>query len=159
MGFIIVQINKVVPQYLTVQGAYGTETSLNPGTIPAPPVGGELVYDERSGLYGDDPTLRVQIYRHSNGTASHAQVLAAAPGLRLKKLAAIRAEARVRIEVKWPLWAQNNVALGLYNETVCTQCRADIAAVITASNLAEDAVLAATDTEAMLAVTASWPTI
>lgn len=72
------------------------------------------------------------------------------------RLEEIRTEANQRIEDKWPQWMQNNVALGLYQDTTCAD---DIAAVIAASNVAEDAIEAATTVAEVEAVSVSWPVI
>lgn len=75
------------------------------------------------------------------------------------KLTQIRAEANKIIETKWPAWRQNNCALGVYPEAVAAECADDIAAVIAASNSAEDAVDAATTVQDVEAVTPTWPVI
>ena len=83
----------------------------------------------------------------------------AVPAARTVRLAAVRAEAASCITAKWPLWAQNNCALGIYPDATVAQCAADIAAVIAASNAAEDAIEAATTVAEVEAVTATWPTL
>lgn len=85
-----------------------------------------------------------------------ADVLAASKTLRLFE---IRKEAAAVIEADWPTWKQNNCSLGVYPEATTAQCADDIAAVIAASNTAEDAVDAATTVAEVEAVTPSWPVI
>lgn len=75
------------------------------------------------------------------------------------KVADIRTEARTRIETKYPEWRQRSAALGVYPIEYVAQMQADIAAVIAASNTAEDAVAAATTVAEVEAVTATWPVI
>lgn len=71
----------------------------------------------------------------------------------------IRSEAQSLILKKWPWWKQSNAQLGLYPAAVVEACQDDIAAVIQASNAAEDAIDAAATIEAVEAVSASWPVI
>lgn len=71
----------------------------------------------------------------------------------------IRAQAQARILAKYPLWRQTNAALGVYPQAYASQMQADIAAVIEASNAAEDAVTAAADVAAVDAVNPNWPVI
>lgn len=80
-------------------------------------------------------------------------------GAKVYALASIRAEANALIESKWPLWKQNNCAMGVYPESVSATCADDIAAVVAASNAAEDAVDAATTVAEVEAVTPVWPII
>lgn len=81
------------------------------------------------------------------------------PDVRALKLAEIRSEAASIIEAKWPLWKQNNCAMGVYPEAVAATCTDDIAAVIASSNAAEDAVDAATTVAEVEAVTPVWPVL
>ena len=74
-GYTVVQIPKIVPQYIVAQGATGTETRLNPGAERVKPVGGvRVLYSDVSGLYGDDPAKRVELWEDVNGTASEAEI-------------------------------------------------------------------------------------
>lgn len=73
------------------------------------------------------------------------------------KLTSIRAEAKTRIESSYPQWRQLDAALGLLPDAYTTQMRAEIAAIIEASNTAEDVVDAATTIESVNAVEAVWP--
>ena len=73
------------------------------------------------------------------------------------KLTEIRAEAEVLILTDYPLWYQSNVANGIYTSAVGDAMTAAIAAFISASNTAEDAVDAATTPSAVEAVTPDWP--
>jgi len=76
-----------------------------------------------------------------------------------QKLLEIRNEARQVIEVKWPRFKQQNTDAGIYTPAVKALKDADIASVITASNTAEDAVIAATTIAQIQAVTPVWPTL
>ena len=88
-----------------------------------------------------------------------------APGMndvdaaRAARLAAIRYDAYEVITKKYPLWLQSNVSLGLYPETVMTEMKAAITAVITESNRCEDLVGAASTIEEINVVTPNWPTL
>jgi hypothetical protein len=106
--------------------------------------------DEGSGIY------RIDFADGSSREATVAEILRATKNLRLILL---RNEASRLITTKWPLWAQNNCALGVYPDATVAQCTADIAAVIAASNTAEDAIEAATTVAEVEAVTATWPTL
>jgi len=75
------------------------------------------------------------------------------------RLTAIRREARTRIEAKYPSWYQNNVALGIYPQSFGDTMKDAIASVIQASNVAEDAVDAATTVADAVAVQPTWPVI
>lgn len=81
------------------------------------------------------------------------------PGRKAVRIAAIRAEARQRIEATYPDWRQRSAALGLYPAEYVSTMQAAIASVIAASNTAEDAVDAAADVAAVEAVTVTWPVI
>lgn len=65
------------------------------------------------------------------------------------KLAEIREAAQDTILVKWPLWMQSNIALGLDTDPLAFQCKADIANVRTESNTFEADVTALTNVEAV----------
>lgn len=88
--------------------------------------------------------------------ATAAEVLLATAA---ERIAVVRTDARQRIEAKYPEWRQRSAALGVYPAEYVAQMQADIAAVIAASNAAEDAVAAATTVEQVEAVTATWPVI
>ena len=87
---------------------------------------------------------------------NEAEVLASA---KTEQQRIIRQQAASRITAKWPLWAQANCSLGIYPDATVAQCASDIAAVIAASNTAEDAIEAATTVAEVEAVTATWPTL
>lgn len=74
-------------------------------------------------------------------------------------IAAIRAEAATLIALHYPQWRQNSAALSMYTTAYTTKMQDDIAAVIKASNTAEDAIAATTTNEQAGAVMATWPTI
>lgn len=71
----------------------------------------------------------------------------------------INADAQMRILTKYPLWVQANCANEIYSLIVTVQMKADIAAVITAANIATDAVTAAIDESGVTAITVVWPVI
>lgn len=103
-----------------------------------------------------DGTYRLDFADGTTRLASASEILAAE---KINYLKQIRVDAASHITTKWPLWAQNNCALGIYPEATVAQCAADIAAVIAASNAAEDAIGAATTVAEVEAVTATWPTL
>jgi hypothetical protein len=74
-------------------------------------------------------------------------------------LAAIRADARKRIYAKYSVETQLSATAGVYPPAFLDQMRTDIAAVIAASNAAEDAVLAAVSVDAVATITPTWPAI
>jgi hypothetical protein len=97
-GYVVVQIPKITPQYVVVQGPHITETVLNPGTERNPPLGAvRLIYSDVSGLYGDDPTKRVELWESTAGTASDAEIFAACTGLTAWKEAEIRAAGNAKL--------------------------------------------------------------
>jgi len=73
------------------------------------------------------------------------------------KTAQINTDAQVRITAYWPIWAQNDVALGVYSELDASYCRDWIADNIVASNIATDQVAIATTLAEVAAVTVNWP--
>lgn len=79
--------------------------------------------------------------------------------LQAQRIASINSEAQTRIIAKYPLWGQSNCANGIYPAAYATQMRADIEAVISASNTATDAITAATDEAGVNSVTVVWPVI
>lgn len=82
--------------------------------------------------------------------------LAAFKAYRLKE---IREEASKRILAKWPMWMQMNCVSGVYPESVLETYKEDVAAIVQASNTAEDSIDAATTIEQVEGVTVTWPTI
>lgn len=95
-GYTIVRIPKVEPQYVVVSGPKGLVTRLNPGQWPKPRGNGPI-YQDVSGLYGDDQAKRVQLWDDPSGTATDAEIFAACEGLRDWKAAQIRAEGNARL--------------------------------------------------------------
>jgi hypothetical protein len=159
MPYTIRIVDRIEPTRI-VQGLNGLEVFRNPEPLFTPPQNFvRKLWEEKSGIYADDPTQRVELWEDVNGIDTFAQITAACPGFIQSRLTLIKQNAKQIIEKKWPLWAQNNCALGLYSETTIAQCKADIAAVIAASNTAEDAVAAATSVDAVLSVTPAWPTL
>jgi hypothetical protein len=91
---------------------------------------------------------------------TEAEIDAAALGAyKAAAIAANRAEARSRIEARWPDTIQRSAALGVYPQAVVDEMRADIASVVAAENAAADAIDACTTVEQVLAVTVNWPVI
>jgi hypothetical protein len=155
-----IRILDAIPEFITVQGINGPERRRNPEPVFYPPQSYvQLIWQDKTGLYGSDPARRVELWEDVNGVATLAEVKANCPGFLQSRLALIRANAKQVIEAKWPLWAQNNCALGLYAETVVNQCKDDISTVITVSNTAEDDVLNAVSIDAVLAVNPTWPVL
>lgn len=100
----------------------------------------------------------VELWEDLDGTATWADIKAQTSIIaHLQSI--VKTEAKLEIEKKWPLWAQNNCALGIYSSATINQCKTDIAAVITASNTAEDLISNAVSMDAALAVKAVWPTL
>lgn len=79
--------------------------------------------------------------------------------LQAQRIASINSEAQTRIIAKYPLWVQSNCANGIYPAAFATQMRADIAAVIEATNTANAAASVAVDEAGVNAVTVAWPVI
>lgn len=72
-------------------------------------------------------------------------------------LRSIRSEAQLRIVQAHPEWRQRSAALGVYPQSFVDQMQADIAAIVSASNAAEDAVTVASTIADVEAVTPAWP--
>lgn len=79
--------------------------------------------------------------------------------VKVDKISEINAQAQSIILARYPLWVQSNCANGIYPAAFATQMKADIAAVITASNTATDAVTAAINEAGVNSVIAVWPVI
>jgi hypothetical protein len=136
------------PEMIVVNGLNGPETRPAPDGWVKPQSYVQLIYQ-----VGD-----VQLWEDVDGVATWDEITAAINVVTML-IDRVRRAAKVVIETKWPLWSQNNCALGIYSTTVIDQCKADIAAVITASNTAEDAITNAVSLEAALAVVPIWPVI
>lgn len=109
--------------------------------------------------YFDGATITIDWY-HAGIQPTEADIAAAElPSAKSIALQIIRAQAQDVIVAKWPIWKQINAQSGVYGPDVLQQCTTDIAAVIEASNTAEDAIDAATTPEQAEAVTATWPVI
>lgn len=76
-----------------------------------------------------------------------------------KKTTIIRDGAQAHILNKYPAWYQNDVALGIYSETIGEVMRTGIASVIAESNRCEDLVDAAVTIPEVQAVTPVWPVL
>jgi hypothetical protein len=97
-GYTIIQLPKITPQYVVVDGPNGTESRLNPGEARPKPAGGvRVLYADYSDLYGNDPTKRVELWEDTAGTATDAEIFDACPGLRDDRAARIRAEGNTRL--------------------------------------------------------------
>lgn len=73
------------------------------------------------------------------------------------KLAHIRMQAQEMIYQKYPAWVQSNAALGVYPVVFTDTMKDNIAAVIAASNVAQDAIEIALTTDEVNLVEATWP--
>lgn len=73
-------------------------------------------------------------------------------------IAAVNAECQARIYAVWPADKQMSALAGIYGEADRVACLAWIESHIAASNVASDAVTAATTVEQAKAVTVLWPT-
>lgn len=106
----------------------------------------------------NNATGQIEVEWYIQNPPTQAEIDAAVlPATKASRLTDIRAEAKTRIEALYPQWRQLDAALGLLPDTYVEQMRADIAAIIQASNTAEDAVDAATTIEAVNAVEVVWP--
>lgn len=111
--------------------------------------------------------LDVDFYADDNGikwlitTAPSESVIDAAmlPAKRANKREHINAEARKRILTTYPIEKQSSANLGIYPQAYTDKMISDIAAVISASNAACDAVDAAVDVAGVDAVVVNWPVI
>lgn len=148
---------QVTPKYVERMGSKGMESRLSPGVKPVNPQSFvRLICSDVTGLYDADPAHRWELWEDVNGVATWDEIKAQTGAIEyLTRF--VKAEAKLTIEKKWPLWAQNNCALGIYGAATVAQCIADIASVITASNTAEDAITNAISMDAALAVKAVWP--
>lgn len=88
MGYTILVLPKITPQFIVVHGATRDESRLNPGTPTTRPAG-LLAYLDHSDLYGDDPTKRTELWQTSAGTATEAEIMAACPRILDAKYAAL----------------------------------------------------------------------
>ena len=137
------------PVATTYQDINGPRQRLTRPFVERPASFVEMIYSE-----GD-----VELWRDHEGTAKLQQVKTQLPGFIPSLIDLVREAAKEKIEEKWPLWAQNNCALGIYNSDTIDQCKADITMIITASNTAEDAIANAETLEAVIAVIPVWPEI
>lgn len=160
MPYTVRILSQVTPKYVVRQGPTGAVSRLNPMTVPVNPASfvrlihsplsfnPDLIYD------GDI----AELWEDSEGVATWDEIKSQTTIIAYLQ-SIVRAEAKVVIEKKWPLWAQNNCALGIYSSDIVSQCKTDIASVITASNTTEDAILNAASLDAALAIKATWPTL
>lgn len=96
-GYTIVQIPRIDAEYVVAQGPKGPVSRRNPGSWQRPASGVRRIYRDISGLYGDDPTRRVELWETTDGTATDVDIFAACPGLRDHVAALIRAEGAARL--------------------------------------------------------------
>ena len=76
------------------------------------------------------------------------------------RIAAINAECRARLIARYgPAEEQVSRSIGVYGAQAQSDMQAGIAATIDASNVAQNAILAAADLAAVEAVTVTWPVI
>jgi hypothetical protein len=104
----------------------------------------------------------VSFWSESLGSQPTAQAIedAKIPATKASKIAAINAECRARLIARYgEATEQVSRSLGIYGATEKTAMETGIAATIDASNVASNAVLAATTIEAVEAVTVTWPAI
>ena len=93
----------------------------------------------------------------SSRAATASEVLNAA---KAECIASINAECRARLIARYgPAEEQVSRAIGVYGAQEQSDMQAGIAATIDASNVAQNAILAAADLAAVEAVTVTWPVI
>ncbi|MBK7082898.1 MAG: hypothetical protein IPH55_19885 [Betaproteobacteria bacterium] len=104
-----------------------------------------------------DGSYRVDLLDGTTRLATAAEILTATQAT---KIEAINAEVRARLIARYGT-AEEQVsrALGIYGVAEQTAMTAGIAATIDASNAAQNAILAATDTATVEAVAVTWPVI
>lgn len=104
-----------------------------------------------------DGSYRVDLLDGTTRLATAAEILTATQAT---KIEAINAEVRARLIARYGT-AEEQVsrALGIYGVAEQTAMTAGIAATIDASNVAQNAILAATDTATVEAVAVTWPVI
>ena len=163
MSYTIRTRDQVTPKFVVRQGPKEAVSRLNEVPVPINPLSfTKIIYDplfqHPENIYEPDPIGRTELWEDVNGTATWEDIKTQTGVIAYLQLI-VKAKAKQVIESKWPLWAQNNCALGIYDSTTIDQCKADIAAVITASNAAEDAINNAVSLDAALAVVPAWPAI
>jgi hypothetical protein len=98
MGFTVFVRDQITPRVIPVHGATCEETVPNPGVPPVRPATFvELIWEDLSDLYGDDPTKRSELWRDAAGVATYKEIVAACPGLLDSRRAPIRAEGDRRL--------------------------------------------------------------
>ena len=104
-----------------------------------------------------DGSYRVDLLDGTTRLATAAEILTATQAT---KIEAINAEVRARLIARYGT-AEEQVsrALGIYGVAEQTAMTTGIAATIDASNVAQNAILAATDTATAEAVAVTWPVI
>jgi len=104
-----------------------------------------------------DGSYRVDLVAGGSRLATAAEILSATKAERIE---AINAEVRTRLIARYGT-AEEQVsrAIGVYGATEQSAMTAGIAATIDASNVAQNAILAATDTATVEAVAVTWPVI
>lgn len=135
MGYTIVQLPQITPQYIVVNGATGPESRLNPGAPVQRPTG-TLLYADISDRYGVDPGRRVELWDDPAGVATNSAIFTACPYLRDWREKQIRAEGEVRLakvaapytkteRETWPYqraealaWSANPTALTPYCDAI-----------------------------------------
>jgi hypothetical protein len=98
MNYIINQLSKITPTFIEVDGPHGLVNRLNPGPERQTPPGGiRCVYSDLTGLYGDDPAKRIELWEASSGSDSDVDIFAACAGLRDWQAGLIRAGGNTRL--------------------------------------------------------------
>ena len=103
----------------------------------------------------------ISAWRRPEPQPTQAEIDAAMlPAAKAQRIAAINAECRARLIARYgPAEEQVSRAIGVYGATEQAAMQSGIAAVIDASNVAQNAILAAADLAAVEAVTVTWPVI
>lgn len=160
MNYTVVTRPQVVPKYVIRSEAGKQVSRLNPiPPIEKPTTFGNLIYSPMTAnqniIYDNNV---VELWEDTAGTATWTDIKTNT-GVIAYLQSVVKAEAKQVIEKKWPLWSQNNCSLGIYSSTIIAQCKTDIAAVISASNTAEDNIANAASLDVALTIKASWPTL
>lgn len=97
--------------------------------------------------------------RAAMGITEEPDIVPTLDEVKTRMLSQIRSTASILINAKYPFWVQINCANGIYPVSLAGQMITDIAAVISASNVAENSVTIATTTAEVNAVKPAWPVI
>ena len=98
--YTIFIIPKIAAEYITVNGPTGPVRRKNISVNPVyPATFVRCIYEDKSDLYGDDPTKRTQLWEDSAGEATDVEIFAACPRLRDWQAWQIRMEGAHRMEL------------------------------------------------------------